>query len=105
MTTAFHPWANLAFVEIEDSRRGKKSLRAEERAYHLASLFCNRQDVGVPPKIKGEFETKESFEAWVFLKGRILHLNRAKTRTVPLVMEGSKICFLALKETNHLLPH
>ena len=55
MTTVFHPWTDLAFVKIEDSSRGQKSLRSKERANHLAGLFGNRQDVGVPPKIRGEF--------------------------------------------------
>ena len=55
MTTVFHPWTDLAFVKIEDSSWGQKSLRSKERANHLAGLFGNRQDVGVPPKIRGEF--------------------------------------------------
>ena len=71
MTTVFHPWTNLAFVKIENSSRGQKSLRSKERANHLAGLFGNRQDVGVPPKIRSEFKTKESFKAGCLHKGRI----------------------------------
>ena len=45
ITTVFHPWTDLAFVKIENSSRGQKSLRSKERANHLAGLFGNRQDV------------------------------------------------------------
>ena len=93
MTAVFHPWADLTFVEIEDSSRSQKSLRTEERANHLTGFFRNRENVGVPPKIKSEFKTKESFKAWGLLEGRTVHLNRTKTWAVPLVMEGPKFGF------------
>merc|ERR1712148_114741 len=66
---------------------------AEERANHLTGFFRNRENVGVPPKIKSEFKTKKSFKAWGLLEGRTVHLNRTKTWAVPLVMEGPKFGF------------
>jgi len=87
----------LAFVNIEDSSWGQKSLRSKERANHLAGLFGNRQDVGVPPKIRSEFKTKESFKAGCLHKGRIIHLNRAEAWTVPFVMERGKFGFWGIE--------
>ena len=75
VTTVFHLRADLAFVEIEQGRRGQIFPRAVEGPHHLSSVRSHSQDVGVPFEVWCQLEPKKFLKAGSLNQVGTLHLH------------------------------
>ena len=101
VTTVFHAWVYVRFIEIQRNLRRKKLPRMNYGSNFYGGSFSNRDNERAPIQFRRESQPQH-LERWFFFKNRPIHF----ISIAPVLLDRSNKTswvFLALKSTSHFL--